>query len=92
MKKNTSIWLDPAVQERLRHLSVHYHRPVGDIIAGLLDFSGAWQKYDDPKFRRVFRELLEMSLRNTGRVATRPGEDEGPFVADPIFGEEDPRV
>ncbi len=75
MKKNTSIWLEPAVQERLRHLSVHYHRPVGDIIAGLLNFSGAWRRIDDPEFQRRFKGLFETSLTNAGPIATREGEE-----------------
>lgn len=62
-KKNTSMWLEPSVQRRLKMLATEHNKPVGDIIEGLLNFAEKVRScksgtVDSGWIERVFR--LEM--------------------------------
>jgi len=66
-KKNTSIWIEPNVLKRLKHLAVEHGRPLGNIIAALI----AVEEVQDD------RELLATMLKqadNMEIMRTLPGD------------------
>ena len=65
-KNNTSIWLEPSVQRRLRILAAEQAIPVGDAIKALLDFVEIGLQDGDPKFAKRFCGYLGRCLRDVG--------------------------
>ena len=61
-KKNTSIWLEPKVQQELRLLSAQWGMPVGEVIAGLIKFSKIGRVVENKEWAQVFQKLYEVSM------------------------------
>jgi hypothetical protein len=74
-KKNTSIWIEPRAQEKLKDLSKKWGKPVGDIIEGLIRFGERAEKPEklmyikDPNVCERITGLYETDMANAGGKA-----------------------
>ena len=70
-KKNTSIWLEPSVQRRLKMMSAEYRKPVGEIIESLLNFSDKIQglnKQERNNREKIAEMTFKVEMLCTGEV------------------------
>lgn len=77
-KRNTSIWLDPLVQRKLKLLGIKWDAPVGDIIEGLLATAETCYEFEgDPEWRKRFWAIFDTCMLNAGvTVGGWRGEEE----------------
>lgn len=76
-KKRTTVWIDPHVIRKLKHLGVEHGQPFGNVLEALADFSEMGKFITDPNFRKLFDAMLQTAFANAGGRATWEGSAPG---------------